>query len=58
MALTADQVGVEERKAAGRAAAIARGATEPKALREGLEEEYPYTYWYWVGYNEYVVASL
>lgn len=54
MALTADEVNVEERKAAGRAAALAKGATQPKTLREGLAEEYPYTYWYWVGYNEHV----
>lgn len=52
MALTAEEVNVEERKAAGYAAAVAKGATELKELRAGLEVEYPYTYWYWVGYNE------
>ncbi|MEE3066556.1 MAG: hypothetical protein VYA67_21880 [Actinomycetota bacterium] len=57
MALTAAEVNVEERKAAGRAAAIAKGATQRKELREGLEDDYPYTYWYWVGWNEYVDAN-
>lgn len=58
MALTAAEVNIDERKAAGYAAAQSKGATEVKHLRDGLEEEYPYTYWYWVGYNEYVAASL
>lgn len=56
MPLTASEVDPEERKAIGRAAAQAANATELKELRAGLEDEYPYTYWYWVGYNEFVDA--
>lgn len=52
MPLTASQVNPDERKLAGRAAAVAAGATEPKPIRDGLLEEYPYTYWWRVGYNE------
>jgi hypothetical protein len=52
MPLNASQVNIEEQKQKGRDAAIAANATEPKELRDGLEEEYPYTYWWWVGYNE------
>jgi hypothetical protein len=54
MPLTEDQIDVEERKESGRGRAGREGATEAVELRDGLQEDYPWTYWERVGYNEYV----
>lgn len=48
------EVDIEARKAAGRKAAEDAGATEPKPVGATSPELYPYTYWYVIGYNEYV----
>lgn len=54
MPLNALQVDIEARKQAGHDAAIANNATETKPIRDGLIDDYPYTYWWIVGYNEAV----
>lgn len=52
MALQPDDVDIDERKSAGRAAAIAAGATEHKPFGQTSPESYPFTYWFVVGFNE------
>lgn len=47
-------VDIEARKAAGRQAAIDAHATEPKDVGQTSPENFPYTYWYVIGYNEAV----
>ena len=47
-------VDIEARKAAGRKAAQDEGATEHKPLGDTSPEQYPYTYWFVIGYNEAV----
>lgn len=58
MALEAYQVNEEERKEAGRQAAQAvldsTGTVERKPVGNTSATEYPYTYWYVVGWNEIV----
>lgn len=54
MPLGPAEVNIEERKQAGRDAANAANATEPKPFGQTSESTYPYTYWYLVGYNETV----
>lgn len=54
MPLEPSQVDSEERKRAGREAALAEGATEPKDFGQTSPEKYPFTYWWVVGYNEAV----
>ena len=45
---------IEERKALGRSAALAEFATVRKSFGQTREDNYPYTYWWIVGYNEAV----
>lgn len=47
-------VNIDERKAAGHAAALATHATEHKDVGATSETNFPYTYWFVVGYNEAV----
>lgn len=54
MPLEPAEVNPEERKRAGRAAAIAERATQRKPTGQTSPEVYPYTYWWIVGYNEQV----
>ncbi|MDV6979669.1 hypothetical protein [Mycobacterium intracellulare] len=54
MPLGPSEVNIEERKQSGRDAAAARNATEPKSFGQTSESNYPYTYWWLVGYNEIV----
>lgn len=54
MPLGPAEVDAEERKQAGRDAAIAAGATEEKPFGQTSEINHPYTYWWIVGYNEAV----
>ena len=54
MPLEAHQIDEEERKEAGRQAAIAAGATEKKPHGNTSATVHPYTYWYVVGWNEVV----
>lgn len=54
MAIEATQVNIDERKAAGRAAAQAEQATKPKPFGQTSPTAFPYTYWYVVGYNDWV----
>ena len=49
-----EEIDIEERKAAGYAAAIAAGATERKRIGQTSPTNYAYTYWWIVGYNEAV----
>lgn len=54
MALSSADIDIEERKRAGRDAAIATNATEMKPTGQTSPEVYPFTYWWVVGYNEAV----
>ncbi|QDH84897.1 hypothetical protein SEA_Phreeze_33 [Mycobacterium phage Phreeze] len=58
MPLSAEQVNEEQRKEAGRQAARAHlskaGNVEAKPVGNTSATEYPYTYWYVVGWNEVV----
>lgn len=54
MPLGPAEVNIEERQQAGRAAAIAANATEPKQYGQTSENWHPYTYWWLKGYNEAV----
>lgn len=56
MALTATEIDIEARKQEGRDRAVADKAAEPKPLGQTSETNYPYTYWFLVGYNEQVGA--
>ena len=56
MPLNTSQIDIEERRQAGRDAATADGATEVKPFGQTSESNYPYTYWWIVGYNETVQA--
>lgn len=47
-------VNIEDRKRAGRDAAIAANATEHKPTGQTSPELYPFTYWWVIGYNEAV----
>lgn len=58
MALTEDQIDIEERKESGRGRARREKATEPAAIRDGLREDYPWTYWERVGFNEAVAEGI
>lgn len=51
MALGPGEVNAEERKQAGREAAIAAKATELKEYGQTSELLHPYTYWWLVGWN-------
>lgn len=44
------------RIAAGYERAESENATEPKPFGQTSEEVYPYTYWWIIGYNQYVEA--
>ncbi len=47
-------VDIQARKDAGRLAAQDEQATEHKPVGNTSPENFPYTYWYVIGYNEYV----
>lgn len=57
MPLTAEQIYVEQRLQAGRAAAFAANASELKHYGQTSETCYPYTYWWIRGFND-AVAEL
>lgn len=57
MPLGPAEVDADERKQAGREAAIAAGASEPKEYGQTSESNHPYTYWWLVGWNEEVGAT-
>ncbi|EFG75296.1 hypothetical protein HMPREF0591_4796 [Mycobacterium parascrofulaceum ATCC BAA-614] len=54
MPLGPSEVNISARKQAGRDAATAANATEPKPYGQTSENNYPYTYWWLKGYNDAV----
>lgn len=57
MPLGPSQVNIDERKAAGHAAAVAAGATEAWPYGQTTPENYCYTYWWVYGYNQAVAGG-
>lgn len=57
MPLDETQVDYQERKEAGRQSALAAGATEPKPVGDTSATNYPYTYWFVVGWNEVIAEQ-
>lgn len=57
MPLGPSEVNIAERKQEGHDAAAAANATEPKPYGQTSDTCYPYTYWWLVGYNEFVAQQ-